>query len=135
MAEGSSNPEVRDTMQKMGLWTRFKDAIKKIFHWGAMEPDLAKETGFEQSDALTEFDKTLDKFLDNFDKESYDKYVSMAQRGRHEMKVSKNAPVEDGRNKFLGEGPGHTIIDWGKTPKQLRMNKNQLTNDILQYHG
>ena len=30
---------------------------------------------------------------------------------------------------------GSTIRDWGKTPKELRMNESQLTDDIMQYAG
>lgn len=86
VAEGSANPIVRETMQKMGVWVRFKNAIKKFFSFDAFEKAEAEDMDMKQSDALAEFDKILDKFLESFDQESYDEYVRIAQSNHGDVK-------------------------------------------------
>lgn len=92
----AANPDARNVLKKMGLWTRFVNAVKKFFTYytrrNAIASGVFDADGFEYTSAYTELDKVIDKFLNNFDKESYDAYVAVAS-GREEM--AEGARPED----------------------------------------
>lgn len=82
VAEGNSNPEVRTVLKKMGIWTKFVNAIKRFFMPAKKEAaESAGVTGFEQSSAYNEMSKILDKFLNNFDVDSYKAFVGISGFG------------------------------------------------------
>ena len=92
-----ANPEVREPLKKIGMWTRLVNAVKKFFMGDekkvAVEGGFAEEKDFEQSTVYNELSKTLDKFLNNFDKDSYDAFIRISgtqnESVRNDMELGK----------------------------------------------
>ncbi len=82
-----ANPAVRESLKKMGMWTRLVNAVKKFFMGEeklvAVDAGFAKEEDFGQSTVYNELSKTLDKFLNNFDEKSYDAFIALCGGERH----------------------------------------------------
>lgn len=66
-----ANPNVREPLKKMGIWTRLKNAILSFFQHS--EAITLKNAGVEttQSTIGTELSKILDHFIEHFDMNAY----------------------------------------------------------------
>ena len=128
----AANPDARNVLKKMGLWTRFVNAVKKFFTYYARRNAIASGVfdadGFEYTSAYTELDKVIDKFLNNFDKESYDAYVAVAS-GREDM-------AEGSRPEDLGlDRLNHKVEDKEEIERLENENQIKMFSAVQIYKG
>lgn len=86
-----ANPAVREPLKKMGFWSRLVDGVKKFFNISqknaVVDGGFASADEFERNSAYNDLATVLDKFLNHFDKDSYDAFVAMSGAGRHNKEV------------------------------------------------
>ncbi len=86
-----ANPAVREPLKKMGFWSRLVDGVKKFFNISqknaVVDGGFASADEFERNSAYNDLSTALDKFLNHFDKDSYDAYVAVSGAGRHNKEV------------------------------------------------